>query len=523
MSVADSIRAVFLPYQTAWFLEEAQIAIIEKARRIGITWVTAAIAVLHAAVGEGRGDAYYQSFNKDMTEGFIRKCAEWLTAFLRVKAIIDEDLEPDPDDPTGDARITVFRIRLPNGRKIEALPSSPRAIRSKGDPGDLYILDEAAFVGPGVKPQDMRAHLAEVLKAALAVTTWGGRVLIISTHNGDENPFNEYCRDAASGRLSWAHHRVTLDDAIEQGFVERINEIAGMDRAREEYRQEEFEKYPTTAQAEEELLCRPRPSSGVYIPRHLVRACMAPGHVIEFDASRRFNLLPPDVRAEEMQQWIELHLDPELDRLDLNARHCFGFDFARSGHLSVLSVLRMGSPMRCALMVEMRNTPHEQQQQLVLHVGRALPRFAGGHMDATGAGDAVAEHVADRLPGVEKVKVNLEWNKTWIPHYKGLLESREIEMPDTPELLDDHRAFTLVGGVPKVAGGSGDRHGDGAVSLVFAACAADAWRALPMTGRGAGSRTSERSTAGFRSGDPAAAAIAARSAERPSVAAARGF
>ena len=64
-----------LPYQSAWVADPTPLAVMEKSRRIGISWAEAYHAVMHA--GEGRGDIYYQSYAREMTRGFIADCAGW--------------------------------------------------------------------------------------------------------------------------------------------------------------------------------------------------------------------------------------------------------------------------------------------------------------------------------------------------------------------------------------------------------------------------------------------------------------
>ena len=52
----------------------AGLKVIEKSRRIGVSWAEAYDAVMHA--GEDAGNVYYQAYNQDMTRGFIDDCAE---------------------------------------------------------------------------------------------------------------------------------------------------------------------------------------------------------------------------------------------------------------------------------------------------------------------------------------------------------------------------------------------------------------------------------------------------------------
>ncbi|EET4722982.1 hypothetical protein LCI89_005670, partial [Escherichia coli] len=111
--------------------------------------------------------------------------------------------------------ILTYMIRFPNsGFKIQALSSRPSNLR--GLQGDV-VIDEAAF----------HESLDELLKAAMALTMWGARVRIISTHNGVDNLFNQYIQEAREGRKDYSVHRITLDDAIADGLYRRICYVTG--------------------------------------------------------------------------------------------------------------------------------------------------------------------------------------------------------------------------------------------------------------------------------------------------------
>ena len=136
---------------------EVSAATAPESRRIGISWAEAFHAVMYAA--EGRGDIYYQSYARDMTRGFIDDCAGWATdlGLAASASVAGEVLIADEGD------IQAFRIVMASGRQILAMTSSPRGFRSRARPGDVAVIDEAAFVD----------DLDAVLKAALAFGTWG--------------------------------------------------------------------------------------------------------------------------------------------------------------------------------------------------------------------------------------------------------------------------------------------------------------------------------------------------------------
>ena len=457
MKVYDDGFATLLAYQDAWNSESAEIGVAEKARRIGLSWGDGAARVIHAA--QGAGNVYYMSYNRDMTETFITDCADWAKWFGGVAGAVSED-EILLDGETSRR----FRIDFDSGRSIIALVSHPRVLRSKGRPGDIVIVDEAAFCD----------DLDELLKAAVAVTQWGGCVRIISTHNGDESAFNELIVDIRAGRLPYALHRVTLDDAIECGLARRICSVKG-DRWHEgyaaEWRAAQIAKYRDHDAMLEELFCVPRRGAGAYFTRVLVESRMFDAPVLRFNGSAEFNGWPEPMRRLEMEQWLQENVLPLLADLDPDRRHAIGGDFARTGDLSVYAPLEIGETLKrtCPLLLEMRNVPHLQQVQAVRYVCDRLPRFSAGAFDATGNGSFLAEAMVDAYGSIiEPVMLTESWYRENMPRYKAAFEDDRIALPRSDDVVEDHRAIQLVRGVPRLpqgkTGAAGDRHGDSAIA-----------------------------------------------------------
>ena len=234
-----------LPYQRRWVADRAGLKVIEKARRVGISWAEAYHAVMHA--GAGGGNVYYQAYNREMTRGFIADCADWARQLQLAAGSSGETLV---DDGRG---IHAFRIAFASGHEILAMTSAPRTFRSKGRPGDLAIVDEAAFVD----------DLGQVLKAAMAFRVWGGRAHVISSHNGEANPFATLCRDLREGARPGSLHRITLKEALSQGLFRRI--VEGQEQpwsaeAEDTWEAELRAEYGT--HAGEELDCVPAAGAG---------------------------------------------------------------------------------------------------------------------------------------------------------------------------------------------------------------------------------------------------------------------
>ena len=199
-----------LPYQDRWVEDKSGVKVIEKSRRIGLSWAEAYDAVLHA--GANRGNVYYQSYNKDMTRGFIDDCARWAEDLNEVAEAVGQTLIGEGPDA-----VQAYRLRLASGKEVLAMTSAPRAFRSKGRPGDVAVVDEAAFVD----------DLDEALTAAMAFRQWGGRVHVLSTHNGEASPFAALVRDIREGARPGSLHTVTLRHALDEGLYQRICELTG--------------------------------------------------------------------------------------------------------------------------------------------------------------------------------------------------------------------------------------------------------------------------------------------------------
>ena len=100
-------------------------------------------------------------------------------------------------------------MKFASGFEIVALASRPRSLRGRQG---FVIIDEAAF----------HDDLKELMKAALALLIWGGKVLVISTHNGEDNYYNTLVKEARSGDKGYGYVRFDFDDALKDGLYQRV-------------------------------------------------------------------------------------------------------------------------------------------------------------------------------------------------------------------------------------------------------------------------------------------------------------
>ncbi len=452
--------SVFLKYQQDWMKDDSAVKVYEKSRRIGISWTEAAIDTLEAAKENGQ-DVWYIGYNKDMAEEFIRDCAFWAKIYNKAAGEIEEITIIDEDK-----EILAFRIKFASGKRITALSSRPSNLRGKQG---IVVIDEAAF----------HDDLEELLKSALALLIWGGKVRVISTHNGVDNPFNELVEDIRAGKKKYSLHRTTIDDALKDGLYRAICKKLGKEYTKEDelkWRQELFEFYGDGA--EEELLCIPRRSGSSYLSRAMIEQCMDKNiKVIRLELDDEFVLKSEEYRIKYITKWCDDNLLDELRKIKNPAY--FGEDFGRTGDLTVIWVLEKleNLTLKTSFVVELRNVPFEQQKQILFYIVDRLNRFVGGALDGRGNGEYLAEVAMQRYGAgrIEKVMLTQSWYRENMPKYKAVFEDREIIIPKDSDILEDHRMIRVDKGIPHIPDNirrkdsrGKQRHGDSAIAGALA-------------------------------------------------------
>lgn len=457
---------VFLPYQNvlADTVFENKVTVVEKSRRTGYTWAAAGIAVLITGRQNRPMPTYYMGYDLEMAREFIDVAAVWAKSFLILAKDVEECVFEDPDNP--EKNIKAFRIEFSNGCKIVALPSVARVLRGKQG---FFIIDEAAFID----------DLKEVLKSALALLMWGGKGLILSTHNGDENEFNELVKDIRAEKKPYKLLRCTFDDALADGLFHKICEKTGVEWSEDgekKFRQDTIDFYGDDA--EEELFCIPARGSGAYLTRALIEKCMSDAApVLRLSYKDDFAQYPKEIRESLIADWLEDHVEPVLGNQG-GGLQSFGFDFGRSGDLSVLWVVeeQQNLDVKTLFCVELSNLPHESQKQILFFILDRLQRFHHGAMDARGNGSYLAEACWQKYGSgkITQVMLSESWYRENMPPMKARFEDATIAIPKDADVMNDLRALKVIKGVARipekrVTGKDGrKRHGDAAIALAFA-------------------------------------------------------
>lgn len=458
--------AVLLPYQQRWIADQSPFKVAKKSRRTGLTWAEAADNVLTASSARDAGgqNCYYIAYNQDMTIEYIQACAMWAKAFNRAAGEIEEGFWDEADE---DKHIKTFTIRFPgSGFRVVALSSRPSNLRGRQG---IIVIDEAAF----------HEKLSELLKAAMAMLIWGGKVRVISTHNGFENPFNELCTDMAAGKRSGTVHALPFRAAVAEGLYQRVCLRLGKPWSADEEIDWVESIYAFYGQgAGEELDCIPANSGGAWLSRALIESRMVSAPVLRWECKPGFETLPDHIRKADCQDWIDAHLAGELEKLDPALQSFFGSDFGRSGDLTVDVPVQVTQQLvrRVPFIVELRNVPFKQQEQVAFYIIDRLPRFMHGKLDARGNGQYLAEVAMQRYGSarIEQVMLSEGWYRDNTAPFKAAFEDATVELPRDADVLGDLRAFEVIKGVPRIpdrrttdAAGK-KRHGDAGVALLLA-------------------------------------------------------
>ncbi|MBQ3824618.1 MAG: hypothetical protein II811_00620 [Spirochaetaceae bacterium] len=449
---------IFLAYQNKWINDNSPLKIWEKSRRIGASWCEAFVCAKLAALAKAAGgmDCFYMAYEKEMTQQFISDVAFWAKALNIVCGKVEEVVIKDEDKD-----ILLYKIRFASGFEVWALPSKARLLRSKQG---HFVFDEAAFAD----------EFHEILKAAHAFRIWGGSISILSTHNGEDNPFNLLLQDIKDGKKKYSLHHTTIVDALDDGLYKRICTVQNKswsEEAQEEWLKDLLDEAGDFA--DEEYFCIPTKAGERYFSAELIRSVTVKGKsVFRFAAPDSFTFEKAEKREKEIRKWFK-EVKPTLLSTELPV--VAGEDFARSGDITVLhfdTELSDGSTDTLCE-IELRNVPFEQQRQFIQLCFDTLKNFDGAAFDSRGNGQMIAEWAAQEYPGcIFQVMLSRKWYAENFPLLKTAFEEGKSNIPDDSFITDDYKVVGLVQGVPliteRTGSGRNKRHGDSCIAKVMA-------------------------------------------------------
>jgi phage FluMu gp28-like protein len=404
--VIPASNKILLPYQAAWVQDDSRLKIAEKSRQIGWTWATGYGLTkrksLALAAVRSKTDAWISSRDDIQARLFLEDCKSF-AAILQLGA---KDLGEQVIDDKGN---TAFVMQMANGLRIHSMSSNPDA--QAGKRGDR-VLDEFAL-----HPDPRKLYAI-----AYPGITWGGSLEIFSTHRGSGNYFNQLIREIREkgNPKGWSLHRVTLQDALDQGFLYKLQSKLPADDARQEMDEAAYFDFirkgaPDEESFLQEYMCVPSDDASAFIETSLVDACCTA-------ADEEWELPGPDDAAGK-----EIY-----GGLDVGRHH----DLTSFTAVEKLAGLR---PVRVRIDLQGKTF---SEQEAILYPWFAVCRRVC--VDATGLGMQFAERAAERFGKyrIEPVTFTAGMKEELAYPVRAAFEDRAVRIPFADDRLkSDLRAI----------------------------------------------------------------------------------
>jgi len=442
-------EGLFLPYQGRWVQDTSRLKLMEKARQIGLSWSTAYACVERTAMRGARNDQWVSSRDDLQARLFVEDCKMW-SGMLQTAATDLGEVIIDPQE-----KHSAYVLRFANERRIHSMSSNPDA--QAGKRGGR-VLDEFA----------LHPDPRKLWSIAYPGITWGGSLEVISTHRGSHNFFNQLIREVreSGNPKKISLHRVTLQDALEQGFLWKLQQSLTQDDERQDMDEAAYFDWVKAGCAdsesfEQEYMCNPADDDVAFLEYDLIASC-------EYASTVDWRVI----------EGRELYV---------------GVDIGRKHDLTVIWVLeRMGDVLYTRHVEALRNMPKPEQEQILWPW---LDRGRRGCLDGTGLGIGWADD-AQRKFGetrVESVTFTPKVKEELAYPVRGRMQDRTLRIPHDPKIRADLRSVTkqttAAGNIRFTAERTPDGHADYFWALALAIHAASS-PAAPIEFQSTGMRSS---------------------------------
>jgi len=372
-----------------------------KARQIGFSWASAFRVVCSKIIEGARLDAWVSSRDEIQAQLFLNDCKKF-AKLLRIGA---DDLGLKAVDEQGN---TALSLRFANGLCAHSMSSNPDA--QAGKRGDR-VLDEFAL-----HPDPRRLY-----RTAYPGITWGGSLEIFSTHRGSFNYFNELLREATerSNPKRFSVHRVTLEDALNEGFLYKLQTKLPFDDPRMQMDEGDYFNFMRSGAADEEsfqqeFCCSPADDSAAFLSYDLIASC--------------------EYREDEL--W-------ETDLLDCKNPLFVGVDVGRVHDLTVIFLIEQVNGINFTRrIVELsKRTFDEQEQELYRLLN--LPMVRRCCIDHSGLGRQFAERASKRFGAyrVEGIDFTAAIKEELAYPVRVAFEDKSIRVPFSNAMRADLRGI----------------------------------------------------------------------------------
>lgn len=421
---------LLLPYQAAWVKDESRLKIAEKSRQIGWTWATAYGLIRRKARKDARLDAWISSRDDIQARLFLEDCKAFAS-------LVDPAAKDLGDQVVGADGHSAYVLALANGLRLHSMSSNPDA--QAGKRGDR-VLDEFAL-----HPDPRKLY-----SIAYPGITWGGSLEIFSTHRGSHNFFNSLIREIKEkgNPKGFSLHRVTLQDALDQGFLFKLQSKLPADDPRQEMDEAAYFDFikagcPDEESFRQEYMCDPADDAGAFLEFDLIASC-------QYRHGDAWETPEPG------GEWF------------------VGVDVGRDHDLTVIWVLqRLGGVFYTRQIVEMKAQEYAAQEA-ALYAILERPEIRRCCIDASGLGRQFAERARKRFGSykVEEIKFTAPVKEELAYPLRAAFEDKSIRIPESREIVADLRAVrketTAAGNIRFTADRGKNGHADRFWALALA-------------------------------------------------------
>ena len=322
-----------------------------------------------------------------------------------------------------DKKLSAYVLQFASGRRIHSMSSNPDAQAGKRG---SRVLDEFA----------LHREQRKMWAIAYPGITWGGSMELISTHRGSYSFFNQLVREARHGgnpkKISL--HRVTLQDALDQGFLFKLQQALPADAEQQDMDEAEYFDFTKSGAADaesfdQEYMCIPADDDAKFLEYGLITACEYPGGT----------------------DWRRGLQGPFQGRLFA------GVDIGRKKDLTVLWVVEQLGDVFYTRHVEVMEKMRKSDQEKILWPWFEIcDRIC---IDSTGLGIGWTDDAQDKFGEhrVEGVSFTGQVKEALAYPLKGAMEDRKIRIPEDPKIRADLRKIqkttTAAGNIRFVADG----------------------------------------------------------------------
>jgi len=390
--------AIFLPYQSRWITDQSRLKLMEKGRQIGMSWSTAWACDERTAMKGNKHDQWVSSRDEIQARLFIEDCKFW----AEVLQIAAQDLGEVVIDK--EKKFSAYVLEFANGRRIHSMSSNPDA--QAGKRGGR-VLDEFA----------LHPDPRKLWTIAYPGITWGGRLEVISTHRGSANYFNELVREVRErgNPKKISLHRVTLQEALDQGFLYKLQQSLPADDERQGMDEAAYFDFVKSGCADEEsflqeYMCVPADDAGAFLEYDLIAG-------VEYGAG---------------VEW----------RKREGGRLYAGLDIGRTEDLTVLWLLeKLGDTLYTREVIELKNMRKSEQEKVIWPIMAECDRVC---LDYTGLGIGWGDDAQDRFGSyrVECVTFSPRVKEALAYPVRSAMEDRRLRIPYDKHIRADLRSVT---------------------------------------------------------------------------------